>query len=187
MYRYSISKEDTQKCIENYLNSRFRKIDIFGNIMLCIFILILWFCMLALFKYLHDEYSDSNSGWIRTWPLPGNIVDYFYIYSAIILVSCLIQKKKFDKLKWCNIVKTEKHQNRLSSTFEKMTKGKSWEEPDLMEYDSETMEIRVLNKNPKTYTIPSNWEDSLVKVGDNLYYGLLTVNTKKIIIPFRFE
>ena len=68
-----------------------------------------------------------------------------------------------------------------------MIQGKDWNEPDLMEYDLEKMEIRVLNKNPKTYTIPSNWEDSLVKVGDSLYYGLLTVNAKKVIIPFRFE
>ncbi|MEG1508808.1 MAG: hypothetical protein RR373_09300, partial [Akkermansia sp.] len=109
-----------------------------------------------------SQYIQSNSSeeeWMNKLIPGGNIV-YFYCGLSILgIISCVVQRKKFDKNKWCNIIKTEKHKNKISNVFEKMIQGKDWNEPDLMEYDLEKMEIRVLNKNPKTYTIPSNWED----------------------------
>lgn len=145
----------------------------------------LWLCILLLLQYVQSEYAES--GWIKTWPLPGTIIDFFYVFSVLMIISCVFQWKKISIFKWANFIKTEKYQYRLSRDSAKMIQAKNWEEPDLMEYDLDKMEIRVLNKNPHTYPIPLHWEDTLVKVGDNLYYGFLTVNSKEIIIPFRFE
>jgi hypothetical protein len=70
--------------------------------------------------------------------------------------------------------------------LEKMEKGKDWENPDWMEYDEENREIRFLNKQPGTYSIPLRWEDSLTKVRDDLFCGFGTNQSgKPILIPWK--
>ena len=67
----------------------------------------------------------------------------------------------------------------MKQTLEMIEQEKKENTFDFIEYDFEKREIRFANNNPNIYKIPPHWEDSLVKVGGNLYYGLLTVNAKK--------
>ena len=73
----------------------------------------------------------------------------------------------------------------MENALEKISKDKEWDEPDLMEYDPDNKEIKFLNKTPKKYSLPPDWEQSLNHVQDNLYYGFGMDGSKQIIIPFK--
>ncbi|WP_417000971.1 hypothetical protein, partial [Akkermansia sp.] len=85
--------------------------------------------------------------------------------------------------------KHQRHDARIQSSMknalEKISKDKEWDEPDLMEYDPDKKEIKFLNKTPKKYSLPPDWEQSLNHVQDNLYYGFGMDGSKQIIIPFK--
>ena len=97
MYRYSISKEDVWRCAENYLNSRFRKIDIFATIIFLILMVVLWCLILIFSQYIQSNFSEED--WMKKLIPGGNIV-YFYCGLSILgIISCVVQRKKFDKNK----------------------------------------------------------------------------------------
>ena len=69
----------------------------------------------------------------------------------------------------------------MKNALEKISKGKEWDEPDLMEYDPDKKEIKFLNKTPKKCSLPPDWEQSLNHVKDNLYYGLVWTGQNKLL------